>query len=74
MGKPQRQREVRASTGRSSSHQKAKKPVSELDMTEGPEAFSRLRSVMKSILSGRGTSSRDPDARTSFLVNRLWTG
>ena len=37
--------------------------VERLDMVEGPESFSRFRSVMKAILSGRG-ASRDPDAQT----------
>ena len=54
-------KKAKAGTIRSAS--KKKKPASELDMIEGPEAFSRFGSVMKAIFSGGG-ASRDPASRT----------
>ena len=57
----QREKKAKAGTSRSASK---KKLASELDMIEGPEAFSRFQTVMKSIFSDRGASSRDPDAQT----------
>ena len=62
MGARNQRRKANAGTIRSAS--KKKEPASELDMIEGPAAFNRFQSVMKSIFSGRGASSRDPASRT----------
>ena len=53
----------RAKASDSRPAQKPEKTPEDLDMIEGPEAFSRFQSIMKAIVSGRG-ASRDPDAST----------
>ena len=53
-------KEAKAGGSRSASNSGSEK---HLEMVEGPEAFSRLQTAMKTILSGRGVSARDPDAR-----------